>query len=156
MAGQLVKEMAAEIVNLERSVVVTGHEYNTSKFHDTQQGIHTVQGFGGSVRITYTRVEFCGQRDVLGKYCLHMHLLGHCPTCEITGNAVYESHQFGITVHGTHDALVHANTLFNARGAGIYIEDGNEMNNTVSENVIFCSTVPTLVPAAAEGGHGWR
>eukprot|EP00937_MAST-01D_sp_MAST-1D-sp2_P000340 g340.t1 len=143
MAGQRIVGMAAEVVNLERSVVVTGHEHDTRRFHDTQQGIHTVQGFGGSTRVTYTRVEYCGQRGVLGRYCLHMHLLGHCPSCEFTGNAVYESHQLGITVHGTHDALVDQNVLFDARGVALYIEDGNEMNNTLSNNVAFCSTYLT-------------
>jgi hypothetical protein len=45
----------------------------------------------------------------------------------------------GITIHGTHGALIDQNTLWDTRGVGIYTEDGNEMNNTISKNVIICS-----------------
>eukprot|EP00937_MAST-01D_sp_MAST-1D-sp2_P007037 g7037.t1 len=137
--------MAAEVVNLERSVLLTGAVSNAERtaFHEAQRGMHTGSFFGGILRVTYTRVEFCGQRGVLGRYCLHFHLLSHCPSCELLGNAVYESHQIGITVHGTHDSLVRANTLFNARGVGIYVEDGNEMNNTISENALTCDSIAT-------------
>lgn len=41
-------------------------------------------------------------------------------------------------VHGTHFATVTENTLFEVRGAGIYIEDGNEMYNYVTYNAVLC------------------
>jgi parallel beta-helix repeat protein len=133
-------EMATEVMNLERNVLITGEH---ADFHQTQQGIHTVQAHGGVMKLSYARIEYCGQRDVMGKYCMHLHLVGKCPECVFRGNAVDESHQHGITIHGTHDSLVDNNVLFNARGQGIYIEDGNEMNNTVSSNVITCATHKT-------------
>ena len=34
-------------------------------------------------------------------------------------------------MHGTHLTTVTFNTLFDVRGAGIYIEDGNELHNHV-------------------------
>ena len=33
---------------------------------------------------------------------------------------------------------VEANVLYNVRGAGIYIEDGNEMYNDIMYNVVIC------------------
>jgi len=130
-------EMAAEIVNLERSVLITGDH---DDFFQSKQGLHTKHGGrGGLFDVRYTRVEWCGQRDVLGRYCLHFHMMGHCPACAFQGNAVVESQQVGITVHGTHDSSVDQNILWDTRGAGIYIEGGNEMNNTLSENVAICS-----------------
>lgn len=73
-----------------------------------------------------------------GKYCLHFHRLSSCPKCEFSNNAIENSHQRGIIVHGTHESLVENNVLYGVRGAGIYIEDGNEMANSIKYNVVVC------------------
>ncbi len=75
---------------------------------------------------------------VEGKYCLHFHKLHDCPTCLFKNNAIEGSHQRGIIVHGTHSSTVEDNVLYNVRGAGIYIEDGNEMYNELKYNVVIC------------------
>ena len=77
-----------------------------------------------------------------------MHHLSHCPQCLIEGNAVEHVVMAGINVHDTHDALVHRNVVYNnveALGGGgmheyvaFYVEDGNEINNTLSQNVGIC------------------
>jgi len=129
-------EMAAEVVNMERSVLITGdHE----GFHATGQGLTTMMMGKGSVGIIrHTRVEYCGQNGVVGRYCLHFHMLGQCQECVFQGNSVVDSFQSGITIHGTHKSLVDSNVLWQNRGVGIYIEDGNEMNNVISNNAIIC------------------
>ena len=43
-----------------------------------------------------------------------------------------------ITIHGTHKSLVSENVVHTSRGAGIYVEDGNEIDNTISYNTITC------------------
>ena len=86
----------------------------------------------------HTRVERCGQRGVLGKYCMHLHRMGRCEACSLVGNAVEFGQQRGIVIHGTHAATVSQNVLYEVRGAGLYIEDGNEMNNRVLHNVVVC------------------
>ena len=87
----------------------------------------------------YARVEFCGQRPVMGRYCLHFHLLKKCPRCVFQGNAVVDGEHIGITVHGTHDAVVDQNVVWDAKANGLYIEDGNELRNTLNQNVMICS-----------------
>lgn len=146
-------EMAAEVVNLERSVLITGDH---ADFYTTKQGLHTVMHGEGIMDIRYTRIEYCGQRDAMGRYCLHLHLAGQCPECTLQGNAVVDSQQVGITIHGTHRTMIDSNVLWDARGAGIYIEDGNEMNNIISNNAVICSwyktcSVPWLLNAAFAG-----
>lgn len=142
-------ELAAEVINLERNVLITGlHE----RFVETTRGLHVMGAYDGIVRITHTRVEWCGQSaaqpplgtGVLGRYCLHLHHISHCPECLLEGNAIEHGLEKGVTVHDTHDALVHRNVLWSVLGAGVYIEDGNEMNNTVSENVALCGDMPGL------------
>ena len=56
--------------------------------------------------------------------------------------AIEHAIEKGVTVHDTHSSRVHANVIWNLRGAGVYVEDGNEMNNTISENVVLCGDMP--------------
>ncbi|CAK0820097.1 unnamed protein product [Prorocentrum cordatum] len=128
-------ELAAEVVNMERSVLITGDHQD---FLATRQGLHVMMGPGSVGVVRHARVEYCGQNGIKGRYCLHFHLLGQCPECIFQGNAIVESFQSGITIHGTHRTTVDSNVLWMNRGVGIYTEDGNEMNNTISHNTIIC------------------
>lgn len=69
---------------------------------------------------------------------MHFHKLHDCPTCLFKNNAIEGSQQRGIIVHGTHSSTVESNVLWNVRGAGIYIEDGNELYNDLKYNVVLC------------------
>ena len=73
-----------------------------------------------------------------GKYCLHFHKMQDCPECVFRGNAIENSQQRGIIVHGTHNTRVEDNVLYNVRGGNLYLEDGNEMWNTLAYNVAVC------------------
>lgn len=154
--------LSSEVVNLSRNIVITGDDFKhipcdsslpeavageetstigcrCASFRSTcTMGLHTAIMHGGESRITNTRIEKCGQRGVEGKYCLHFHKLQDCPTCVFKNNAIENSHQRGIIIHSTHSSLVEQNVLYNVRGAGIYIEDGNEMFNDLKYNVIIC------------------
>jgi parallel beta-helix repeat protein len=72
-------------------------------------------------------------------------------------NAVEGSHQRGIIVHSTHSSIVEGNVLYDVRGAGIYIEDGNEMYNDIRYNVVICPNPfshPTLHGCTVPGTSG--
>lgn len=102
-------------------------------------GLHMLAvGQGAVLNIQYTRIEKCGQRGILGKYCTHFHLMRECPDCKLVGNAIEYGHNRGTVIHGTHLALVEDNVYNDVRGATIYIEDGNEMYNRVLYNVAVC------------------
>jgi len=132
-------ELAAEVVNLERSVLITGDHQNIEA---SNEGLHTIQAGGsGYMDMRYTRVERCGQRPVMGRYCLHFHLMKKCSRCVFQGNAVVDGEHVGITVHGTHNSLVDQNIIWDAKANGLYIEDGNELNNTLRENVAICTNL---------------
>jgi len=129
-------EMAAEVVNMERSVLITGDH---SDIEATGQGLHTIMTGTGYMDMRYARVEHCGQRPHMGRYCLHFHVMRRCERCVFQGNAVVESQHVGITVHGTHRSTVDQNVVWDARAVGLYVEDGNEMNNTFSANAVICT-----------------
>ena len=93
----------------------------------------------------------------MGRYCLHFHLSGYCAdNCVFANNSVHDTFQRGIVVHGTHQSLVKGNTIYNARGANIYMEDGNEYDNMVVEKRGGVCRVP-LVQNLSEhvGRHEW-
>jgi hypothetical protein len=153
---------SAEVINLSRNVVISGDDFEEvqcdqtlpeaipgeqtstqgcrcSSFRDScTVGLHTIHMNGGTSRIENTRVEKCGQRGIEGKYCLHFHQLEACPDCLFRNNAVETSQQRGLIVHGTHLSTSESNVFYNVRGASLYIEDGNEMANTLAYNVAIC------------------
>jgi len=153
---------SAEVINLSRNIVISGDDFEeipcdsslSEAFPGEQTslegcrcatirnsctvGLHTIHMFGGSSRIENTRVEKCGQRGIEGKYCLHFHQLKECPNCIFRNNAIETSQQRGLIIHGTHLSTSETNVFYNVRGANIYIEDGNELGNTVSYNVAIC------------------
>ena len=88
--------------------------------------------------VKYARVTKGGQHGLAGKYPLHFHMAGDCPGCQFVGNAIEESSQRGIIVHGTHRSLVSENVLYDIMGSYIYVEDGNELENVISYNVAIC------------------
>ncbi len=155
LEGQGTIMMSAEVVNLSRNIVITGDDYehipcDPDLTSDTQGcacnsyrstctvGLHAIHALSGVVRVSNTRVEKCGQRGIMGKYCLHFHKLKDCPDCLFYGNAIETSHARGIIIHDTHRSLVENIVLWNVRGAGIYVEDGNEMYNSIKYNVAIC------------------
>ena len=54
------------------------------------------------------------------------------------GNAIEYGQQRGIVIHGTHLSTVEHNVINDVRGAGIYVEDGNEMYNQIKYNAYVC------------------
>ena len=118
--------MAVEVSLMSRSITITGTAFDFDKSIATGAiGMHMMVAFQGLLKMSYARVDTCGQSEVPGRYCIHMHVLKECPDCLIKGCAVEEGWHAGITIHGTHHSLTTENTLHNARGVGIYIEDGS-------------------------------
>ncbi|CAF4040020.1 unnamed protein product [Adineta steineri] len=157
--------MQAEVINLARNIIITGDDFqhvncvndvangrppdhiqadHCSCWSSIQRtkctlGLHTAAvGPGSVLSLQYTRIEKCGQRGILGKYCVHLHLVRKCPDCKIIGNAFEYGHQRGTAIHGTHLTTVENNVYNDIRGATIYIEDGNEMYNRIFHNVAIC------------------
>jgi plastocyanin len=153
---------SAEVIHLSRTVVFTGDDFRhvpcdpalTADPHTriSSQGCHCQNNgrsvctlglhinhmFGGKSRMQHVRAEKCGQRGVLGKYCMHLHMMGDCPSCLFEGNAVEYSHQRAYNVHGTHRSTWRFNVATDVRGANFYIEDGNELWTHLEYNVAVC------------------
>jgi len=142
----------AEVINLSRNFLITGDDFqhipcgqlgcDCTAFRTTcTVGLHTFFYGPAPYHVENIKVEKCGQRGILARYCIHFHQVLKCENCLVSGNAIEMSHQRGIVIHGTHALTVTNNVLYDVRGAGIYIEDGNELFNNVEYNTIICPFV---------------
>ena len=82
-------------------------------------------------------VEFfrVGQTNVIGRYPIHFHLLGDCPTCYLKDSSIHRSFYRCISIHATNQMLVTENVAFDVTGYCYYLEDGVEVDNTISFNL---------------------
>ena len=135
---------SAEVLRLTRNVRITGEGHVSTDVLGSSgnelafRGAATQLTGKGTMNIEGVELDHCGKQSHMGRYCLHFHLAGNCSTCTFSHNAVHHTFQRGITVHGTHYSTVADNAIYNVRGAGIYMEDGNEWSNYVLDNAATC------------------
>ena len=111
-------------------------------------------GYGGHAlfscrraRIAGVATRWMGQRGRMGRYPLHLHMMGAANGTSISDCAVRDSYFRCVVVHGTNEATATQNVAFNASGSCFYLEDGVEENNTISYNL--AAAVDVIGDAAA-------
>lgn len=72
---------------------------------------------------------------MLGRYPMHFHLLGDCPTCYVKDSSFHKSFYRCISVHGTNNSVVAENVAYDVKGYCYYLEDGVEENNSIEFNL---------------------
>jgi len=115
-------------------------------------------GFGGHVMVHSNGTGFVegvqlyrmGQTNVLGRYPMHFHILGNCPTCYFRDSSVHRSFYRCVSVHGTNYLNVNENVAFDVTGYCYYLEDGVEHHNTISFNL--AAHIHLLGPEPPWGG----
>lgn len=126
-------DMRAEVGLLTRNIVIQGHpDRRKDEF-----GGHVMVMMGGKMHIAGAELKFMGQDGFLGRYPLHWHLSGDVKGQYITNNSIHNSFHKGITLHGTQNAWVENNVVFETQGHGIFLEDGTEENNVIKKNLVF-------------------
>ena len=94
--------MRAEVGLLSRNVVYQGDD--TSE--DNQYGAHIMLHSPGDESVI-GRIENCefynvGQGFKLGRYPIHYHMIGTVSKSYIKYNAIHQTYNRGITLHGVH------------------------------------------------------
>ncbi len=134
----------AEVLHFARSIVITGPMHWRNGGTDIAsspsggQGIITRAVDDGEVVMHWHHMNNCG-RPLLGNYCHHLHHR-YQSGGEFKGISVLNSVSKAFTIHGTSHARVEAATVYNHRGAPIYLENGAEFNNTIIGNAIACES----------------
>lgn len=132
------RTVAPLVANLSRRVVVASADVREG---DTNHRAHTVYGAG--CRVTLDNVEFCdlGPRAKLGRYPVHFHHTGSpdggglLSGCSVHGTTTDAGSRF-VSIHGaTSGIAVKNNVALRSQGHGYFLEDGREVNNTLTDNL---------------------
>ena len=88
------------------------------------------------------RIENCeftdvGQAFKLGRYPLHFHMIGTVTESYIRNNAIHQTYNRAITIHGVHYLRVQNNLAYRNMGHAIFIEDAAETKNLIEGNCVM-------------------
>jgi hypothetical protein len=138
----------AEVALLTRNVLIT------SKI-PTLRG-HTKYVYGAKGSISFAEFRNLGAEGVLGKYPIHFHRVGDSMAgSSVKGAAVWNSGNRFITIHSSQHITLTYNVGYNAIGHGFFLEDGDEMYNTLDRNLGFLTTRGTLIPSDTYAAIFW-
>lgn len=98
---------------------------------------------GAEGHVAYAEFSHCGQPQILGRYCIHFHMMGAVPTSYARGNAVHDSFARVVTIHGVHFLTVEQNVGYRVRGHNFFVEDGIETHNIIRNNLAIGSLTVT-------------
>jgi len=129
--------MRAEVGVLSRNVVYRGDPIDS---YETQYGATIFMHSPGDDSLIFraSDIEFrnVGQAFKLGRYALHMHMIGAVHKSYIKNNAVNQSNNRAVAIHGTRYLRIINNHSFEAKGHNIFIEDAVETHNIITHNLI--------------------
>ncbi|HEX4609701.1 MAG TPA: G8 domain-containing protein [Urbifossiella sp.] len=145
----------AEVANLSRNVII--ESANPAGVRG-----HTMYHQGSSGSVTYAEFRHLGKPNVLGKYALHFHLCRDTMRGSVVvGNAIWDSHNRWLTIHGTDYLVVRDNVGYKSVGHGFFLEDGTEVYNVLDRNLAVGAARGKRLPRQAlpfdanEGAGFW-
>ena len=124
-------DMRAEVALLSRNVTIQGDADSSQDGY----GGHTMVMNGAEMHIDGAEFTQMGQKGLLGKYALHWHMLGDATGQYVTNTSIHETYNKGMTIHGTQNAWVENNAIYNTIGHTYYFEDGSEFGNVLMNNL---------------------
>lgn len=143
----LVIDERAEVINLTRNIVIQGA--NDADWTNQGFGAHVmIMGLNSTAQIDGVEFRNVGQRRALGRYPIHWHMLSYNtagtylgdvdPTKHYLKNStIYKSENRAVTIHGTCGLLVEDTFAVDVKGHAMFLEDGSERRNTLSNCVVM-------------------
>ncbi|MGI0115841.1 G8 domain-containing protein [Zooshikella sp. RANM57] len=143
----------AEVGLLSRNLTVQGDEDSSQLAYGGN--IMVMRGAIG--RLSNVELTRMGQRGTLGRYPFHWHLAGNAAGQYIRNSSIYHTYNRAITIHGTDNARVEDNVCYDNLGHAIFMEDGNEIGNTIVRNLGLVTRRPAkenaLLPSDTTDGR---
>jgi hypothetical protein len=136
-------DIRAEVGMLSHNIKIQGDVASATSYFGGHIMLHT------NAYAYFSGVELyrMGQKSLIGRYPFHWHLLKEVGNGQYFKNSsVHLSYNRAITIHGTESTLVDNNFFYDHIGHGVFLEDGTERFNTISNNV----TLLTKRPAPGE------
>eukprot|EP00878_Enallax_costatus_P024164 GHUV01025763.1.p1 GENE.GHUV01025763.1~~GHUV01025763.1.p1 ORF type:complete len:516 (+),score=80.92 GHUV01025763.1:1100-2647(+) len=142
---QNVLDMRAEVIVLERNIVIQGDPTTSS----TMFGGHVMSTWSKSPWASYPTMQLSnvelrqmGQAFQMGRYPVHFHMMGDTSfTSWVANCSIHHTWNRGVTIHGTHQVHVRHTTAFVTTGHTFFLEDGVEYGNIFEGNCGFLTQV---------------
>jgi hypothetical protein len=150
-------EMRAEVGLLTRNVKFRGDPETSST---NQYGAHIMLASPGDESVV-GKIENCeffdvGQAFKLGRYPIHFHMIGSVTKSYIRNNAIHQTYNRAITIHGVHYLTIQNNVAYKTMGHTIFIEDAIETNNLIDGNLVVDTRASdSLLNTDATPGSFW-
>ncbi len=159
MYGNQTLDMRAEVGNLSRNIVIKSIDnqertlpgFNPEAFDaqgkqngDGQRlesgrfGGHMMFMTGSTVRLQNIEVTGLGQQGMLGRYPVHWHLNQDTSSGSfIQNSSIHDTFQRGVVIHQSNGVKADNNVIFNLPGHAVFLEDGVERNNILTNNLVM-------------------
>ncbi|WP_295819166.1 G8 domain-containing protein [uncultured Deinococcus sp.] len=122
----------AEVGLLTRNIRVAASEDASQ----SQLGAHVMIMGTSAARIEGTEFTRVGQVNTLRRYPVHFHRLGSAPGSYFRGNAIHQSFNRCLVVHGTSGLRVQDNVTYDSVGHCVFLEDGDETGTQLTGNLV--------------------
>ena len=134
--------MSAEVGLLSRDIKISGD----SNSEIDGYGGHIMTMPSGTIRSSGVELFRMGQRYHIGRYPFHWHLAGDVTGEYLRQSSIHESYNRAVVIHGTDHAEVSDNVVYSIAGSAIFLEDGVEQNNRITNNLVANVIVPPHAP----------
>lgn len=128
----------AEVGLLTRNVTVQGSVERRNEAFGGQIMVMR----GGQARVEGTELTRMGQAGLLRRYPLHFHMVGSARASYVRGNSLHDLFNRCLTLHGTNDLNVDGNVMTGTVGHCLFLEDGAETGNVITDNLVLGTRAP--------------
>jgi hypothetical protein len=150
----------AFVAHLSRNIIVQGVDddaWTNNKF-----GAHCMfMGRNSSIQLDAVQFRRVGQAGALGRYPVHWHMMSYnmpngmnqpsggtflgavVGSHYIKNCVIEESGQRMVVIHGTHGVTCDSNVGYDITGHALFLEDGAEQDNVITNNVVMKVRSPT-------------
>jgi hypothetical protein len=152
-APNILDERAA-IANLSRNIVIQSDTDSLWQLNGYGAQV-MVMGSNSVTNLDGVELRRVGQSGKAGRYPIHFHLLSYDTASgneiafagvrNISNNAIWDSQNRCITIHGTNDTVINNNVCFDIAGHAIFLEDAVERRNKITNNLVLKVRVPKTI-----------
>ena len=122
-----------EVGLLSRNVVIQGDDESASQ----QFGMHSIAAMGATMRVENAEWRNCGQSLIVGRYCMHFHLLSDESLSYARANSFHDGFQRAVTIHASNNLRITDNVAYHIMAHPFFIEDGVELGIVLEGNLVI-------------------
>jgi hypothetical protein len=131
-------DICAKVGLISKNVVLRGDpEHSSPNQFGANIFMHSPGDDSVIGRLSYIELTDVGQAFKVGRYAVHMHMVGAVHKSYAIGLTIHESFNRAFTIHGTHYLRLLNNFVYHAKGHTFFIEDAVETNNLIHNNLVM-------------------